>query len=1626
MKRVLAGVAVIVVVTVVAGGLWLRSHTRPADDGGPPAQASKPETPVAAAEPAAPAAFAFERVDVQTAKSTAEACLIFNRKLDPAAHYEEFLVLTPAAKPALRVEDRSLCLAGLAFAATYQAELRAGFPGADGATLPASQKVAVELRDRSPLLAFRDGIILPRENAAGVPITSINVERIAIRLSRVPERLLSQFGLESFTQRQAYLYREQDIEDQRTTPVWKGEMAVKGARNETVTTLFPLHDVIKERKPGVYVLFAENAGETLKNGDDEDYSRRVATQWVIDSDIALTSFEGADGLHVFARSLARATPLAGINLTLVARDNEELAKTVTDAEGHAHFDAGLVTGPGGATPHAVMAFGADGDFTFQDISRAAFDLSDRGVDGRSLPGPVDAFVYTDRGIYRARETVHIVALLRDRLANAIPTTPITLAIERPDGATYRRVTLADQSNGAVHYPLTLTDTAAHGRWNIDVYLDPKGEAVGHAEFDVQDFIPQRLKVTLSSASAFLRPGDDIAIDAEARFLYGAPAAGLDGEAEASVAADPAPFAAYRDFHFGLAQQKFEEKTIPLKVVDTDPQGKTKVTGALADLPETTLPLKAKIQVSIFEPGGRSTGETIALPLRNHPLLLGVHPMFSDDTMPEDSTGAFEIVALDDAGKPVARPGVPYELVREITEYTWYKRDNGYRYQSATHDMPLSAGTVDIAADAVATLKQTLSWGYYRLTVSDKDSGAATSYRFSAGWGGEIASDRPDKAEIKPDKPKYLIGDTARLAIRPPAAGQALVIIANDRVLAHKLVAVPAEGGTVEVPVTAEWGTGAYAIVATYRALNDGNARAPVRAIGVSWLKIDTDARTLGVAVALPDKTLPRHKLDLPVTVTGASGTKAFVTLAAVDEGILQLTKFATPSPADFYFGKRRLAVDVRDDYGRLIDAKGTVGAIRSGGDIGGRALDVVPTKSVALFAGLVALDAAGKATIPIEVPDFNGDLRIMTVAFDGAKVGGAEAHLIVRDPVVSDLTLPRFLAPGDQSRASLDLHNLDGAAGAYHVKLAASGAVAFSGSTERDVDLSAGQRQLVHFPLEAKTAGIGTIDLHFSGPGNFAVDREWQIAVRQPQLPVAKETVAVLGPGKETRFDPQLLSDYVPGTGSVTLGFDSVRTVPLAGLLASLDRYPFGCVEQITSRAYPLLYFNDVALVAGGKTDVGASGRVQEAIETLLDMQRSEGNFGLWAARGDEAKDWLSVYALDFLTAAAVKQYHIPTDAFDRGRNWLRKIVAAKDTEIRTRVYAAYVLARTEAVGLPDMRYVFDVNNNHKGISAFAQSQLGAAMVLVGDRSRAAAAFDRAETMPLAPLNRPLFGTYDEYDYYASALRDWAGMVTMAAESGQTDLTARLYDRYQWVDEAADDLTTQEKAWLLLAMNAITARRTPISLDVDGAPIGATDHAVTLKPGGDALAKGYAVKNVSNRDVWETVSIQGISATPLPPQANGITLARDFWTLDGKPADLAQVQQNDRLIVTLRGVTADARHHEIAVLDLLPAGFEIEGPVKQDEDGKSPYPWLGTLRALRLSQARDDRFVASFVVHPEGRSVVVENAEKEQKGDYLIAYVVRAITPGTYVLPAASASDMYRPAIAARTAMGSLTVLPRE
>ena len=354
-----------------------------------------------------------------------------------------------------------------------------------------------------------------------------------------------------------------------------------------------------------------------------------------------------------------------------------------------------------------------------------------------------------------------------------------------------------------------------------------------------------------------------------------------------------------------------------------------------------------------------------------------------------------------------------------------------------------------------------------------------------------STETPDGLEIALDKESYAPGEVARLKVSPRFAGELLVTVGAENLLTTKLASIPAEGGEVELPVTADWGAGAYVTATLYRPGDAQESRMPMRAIGIKWLTVDPGDRKLKITLSAPEKILPRGELSVPIQVSGADvGNEAYVTLAAVDVGILNLTRYKVPDPDGWYFGQRMLGLEIRDIYGRLIDGSlGAMGRLRTGGDGGEGPLNGSPPteKLVAFFSGPVKLDAEGKATVNFDIPQFNGTARLMAVAWSKAGVGHATQDVIIRDPVVVTASLPKFLAPGDKANLRLDVANTDAPAGEYTLAVAGNSAVTVDASaTQQKINLQAGyhpaadgrlcrRRPDHHPPLRCRWRQLGTV-----------------------------------------------------------------------------------------------------------------------------------------------------------------------------------------------------------------------------------------------------------------------------------------------------------------------------------------------------------------------------------------------------------------------------------------------------------------------------------------------------------------------------------------------------------------------
>jgi len=1549
--------------------------------------------------------------EVDSDSESPRACIVFSDALASGedAHLSDYITVDPSEGVSIEPEEAQICLDGLKHGERYVARVRAGLPSNDGETLTSTAEVSLFVRDRSPWVGFSgDAYVLPAGGSASIPITSINTDKAEAVVYRIGDRGLASAIREGLFLNQLEKYRAEQIADEKGEKVWEGTIGITRAQNQQVVTAIPIGEAVGKFEPGVYVITARVPDSAA------EYWEAQATQWFIVSDLGLTALSGNDGVHGIIRSLSTAQPVVNVIVRLVAVNNEVLGDGLTDANGLVAFAPGLSRGAGGMAPQLLVAEHGD-DYAFINLARSPFDLTDRGVDGRPAPGALDVYATTERGVYRPGETIHYTALVRDSRAVAVTDLPLTAIVERPDGVEFSRTTLSDAGLGGYSLDVSVPDDAMRGAWRIMLYADVKGPSLAESSLVVEDFEPERLAIDVGTSAERLSTEDTTPVEITARYLYGATAPGLTVDGDITITPVDT-IDGYPGYTFGRDDDTVESSRESLgATAETDEDGKATLDVALPDLPDTTRPLSAGLIIRVTDTDGRAVEKTLTRPVLATVPAIGVKPQFEDDVVPEGSPARFSVVLVSPEGERVATTGVEWTLDRLQTDYQWYRSNGAWTWEAITSSRRVASGKVDIGTDVPATIEQPVDWGSYRLSLTTAgEEATSTSIKFDAGWYvAETSSDTPDVLAVALDKPAYKSGETAKLRLEPRFAGTALIMVIDDRVIDMRQVDVPAEGTSVEIPVTDAWGPGAYVTAALYRPMDIQAKRMPARALGLTYAKVDPGARGLLVALDLPEEQRPRGPLTIPVSITNLpAGEEAYVTVAAVDLGILNITDYKPPAPDEWYFAQRRLGIEIRDLYGQLIDRmQGEPGTVRSGGDGAQARLGSPPPtqKLIAFQSGIVRVGDDGKAEVSFDIPDFNGTVRVMAQAWTKAGVGHAVKDVIVRDPVVVTASVPRFLHTGDQSRLLVEISNVKGAAGSYSLAIDADeGVEVAAGDEQRTLELTVAQRLSIPVPITGGEPGDYAIRVTLTMPDGEALPREIALGVRAQDEPVSKRSVVALGPGGKLTLDNESLAEYQPGTGSVSVSAGGANRIDVPALLGALDRYPYGCAEQITSRALPLVYLNDVAKSVGIAADTDIGARVNQAIVDVLAKQSSNGSFGLWGPFDSLNDLWLDSYVTDFLLRAEQAGYDVPnvgrTIALD---NLANRVAYAQDFSNggEELAYALYVLARAGRAAIGDLRYYAE-SKLDAFATPLAKAQVGAALALYGDRIRAQRAFRAA----LADINEAVDSRDSYRPDYGSLLRDEAAVLTLASETGEPSVDIRDLSLKLSTEDAKRTYTsTQEQAWMLLAARALIAQADKAELSVNGTPV---NGAVNATYGGEELASGPVV--ISNRGALPAdaaVTISGVPLTPEPAGGNGFTIERAYYHTDGAPVDIATVGQNERFIVAITVKTKDPIAGRLLVVDRLPAGFEIENPNLSSSGDVSRYEWLAAERSVLHTESRTDRYVASLM---RGASDPL---------DFTVAYSVRVVSPGVFVHPAATVEDMYRPERRARTAFGKVEVV---
>ncbi len=1563
------------------------------------AEAINPRSDVVARLEDAIGKFGF-RVSDHQVESDLEAprlCAEFNEELIRIGQDYVPFVKLPDTRLALQIEDSRICIEGLSHGQEIQVTFRKGLPAKSGETLARDTVIRAYVRDRSPKVSFSGrAYVLPRSTDAGLPIETVNLNEVELTLQRVNDRNILRAIQDGYFGQPLSYWQAEDFDRDVAETVWSGVGQVDNSLNQTMTTRLPMAELVEGQPAGVYALTADLPGA-------DKYDETSTTQWFLLSDIGISSMSGADGLHVFTRQLSDAGALTDAKVTLLSRANRVLAEATSDADGYTVFDAGLARGTGGGAPALLMVQKGE-DFSFLSLTDPAFDLSDRGVEGRPAAPPIDVFVTTDRGAYRAGETIHVTALTRGDAAQALPALPFTAILTRPDGVEYSRVISANSVAGGHVFALPLGSTVPRGRWSLAFKSDLEAPALATAKVLVEDFLPERIDFDLTPPKTPFTADSKEALRLEARYLFGAPAADLNIEGQATLRVRK-ELDGFKGFQFGRYDMPFYGRTEYFSGDVTDGAGKAEIFVPLPDQDANGRALVADVAVRVVEGSGRPVERRVSHPLAAASPLIGIKPQFGEDVVPEGGTAGFELIALEKDLQATTMP-VSWTVNRLRTRYQWYQLNGGWEWEPTTTRETVASGTAQLG-NAPITVSAEVDWGRYEIVVT-QDGGdyISSAMAFDAGWYAPVdATETPDTLELSLDAEQYRSGDTAQLRLVPRYAGTALISVMSNRLIAMKTVEVQEGENLIDLDVTDEWGAGAYVTASVVRAADAPAGQNPARSLGLSYARVDPEDKQLAVTISAPEVTIPRGPLDVTLKVDGTSaGETAFVTLAAVDVGILNLTSFESPDPSGHYFGQRRLGMEIRDVYGRLINGlSGNMGRLRSGGDANAATgFDAPPPTEelVAYFQGPVEIGADGTAEVQFDLPEFNGTVRLMAVAWSQSGVGQAEAEVVVRDPVVVTASLPRFLAPGDESRLLLEFVHAEGPAGRMGLDVVAEGVSLEQSAIPSGLDLSAQGSARLSIPVTALDVGTHSLRVALTAPDGKQLIKSLTLPVRANDPAVSETRQITLAAGDSLSLGADLFADLRAGSAEAVLSSGALARFDVPGLLHSLDRYPYGCTEQVASQALPLLYFEDVASAIGLGVDQDLDDRIGDAIELVLTRQASNGSFGLW--RPESGDFWLDAYVSDFLSRARAQGYAVSDLAFKQAMNNLRNRVNYApdfDNGGEDLAYALMVLAREGAAAMGDLRYYADVKSEAFA-TPLAAAQLGAALALYGDQTRADDMF-RVAAQKIAAQDEREEAALWRADY-GTDLRDVAGTISLAVSAGSDVLDVEtLINR---VAVPGQERSTQESVWSLMAAHALIEDERDNGLTLNGQTL---SGPLLQRFTDQELAQDVSLTNTSATSQLVTVTVAGVPTYPTEERSYGYRIERQYFSLEGQAVNVASVKAGERFVTVLTVRPSNAGGARLMVNDPLPAGFEIDNPNLLAGGDLRDMDWLQPVEAAN-TEFRSDRFLAAV--------------DWRSSEAFQLAYMVRAVSPGDYHHPAASVEDMYRPQYRANTAASRLLV----
>jgi uncharacterized protein YfaS (alpha-2-macroglobulin family) len=1538
----------------------------------------------------------------------------------------------------------------------YTMRIDGGATSVDGGVMLAPFSRSFSVAARKPQLAFAaSGRYLPRSQWNNLGIKHLNVEAVNLVVREIPQENLV-----------FWMGGDGDSADDRTSNIiLKKTIQLRGDADTQAMTWLDVASMLPATSKGVLELRLIGVGVSAS-------SRILLTNMSIVAKKTSPPGKPYDQtVKVWALGMEDAALLDGVDISLVRKSGKVVARCSTDGSDGCTLNANADSDADQGEPFALIARKGD-DLTYLRYSDLRADVADSTTSG--TPYVTDqvyrAAIYSDRGVYRPGDTAHVVAIVRDPKDKAPDAAlPIDVKVIDPRAKVVKKLLLRTNPADVITLDQELPAFADTGLWRVEMSVADK--ALASLGVQVEEFVPERMKVTVTPKKADALVGDKAVFDVEAHYLFGGNA--MDSGVELTCTIEPERFSPSEnaDLTYGVAP-----KGKPVNLGEgrdqLDPAGH--VTIPCPDANATTFTQTGTLTASaaVLEAGsGRATVKEASMTLHPEKFYIGAKTKATSAQSGQQFT--VEGMVVDWTGKlnGAAIKNIDVELLHLEADYGYgYDEDSGEsRYDRYLREVP------------EGKLMAKVEGGKFSFDVTPGEAAAGYVVRIKAGkartdlvldgdysyeyygYGDGGSSDqtprpnRPTQLKLTGDKGAEL-GKPITVKAKAPYKGRVLWTVETDHLIKSEWK--DAAAGDLSWSFTLDQhAPNVYvsAFLVKDPHLESKDAFLPDRAFGVISVDVKPTQFTQTVKLEAPKDVRSNSPLSVKLDVGKPTGP-TFAMVAVVDEGILQLTNFHTPDPLAELFARHGLGVETYETIGwtMLHQPAGTsskhgggdydADGIPDKGDLAGR---VQPVKPVALFSGIVPVGADGTVTIPFQIPQYRGQVRIMAITASATRVGRAEQDVTVKDPLVVETTFPRFVTQNDELEIPVFLTNMSGGPLTVDIKLDDSvlplpgltmpkttvPPIQFLGKDSGTVKIDDGRNETVVFKAKA-TMPVGAAHLRVvakgTGPkGTFEEKDELDV----PFLPAGPkdhviQKLKVDAGTVDLLAKATALKGWVPTSEQTTFWLTNNPYGESFTHLQYLIHYPYGCIEQTTSSTRPLLYVGSlVEQVDPELANLKIEDMVYAGINRVLSMETPSGGFGYWPG-ATEPLEWATAYATHMLLDAKKAGYAVPDDRLTEVLNWIEGRVGQYERgeyvghdkwnhyDEQSEAYLHYVLALAgKGRKARILKLISSIPASAKGETAEDLYMLKAALYLAGDR-RYEKDLKAVDTSPIAEDRVNSWSFYSDRRRRGFMLSTFFDLFGNAPEGDP--LAQRVAESL--VGEPSYYYNTQELVWGVTGLGkwvqATMAKGVADgTLKADGTVIAARKTKTKSNDKTWSLMRASEYKSLtldvpaSSAGMWLVVNSEGVRAgNDYKVGGNGLWISRSYKKLDGSAAGVGDgsLKLGDVLFVEveLENKTGDPIQN-VALVDRLPAGFEIENP----RLGRGTRPdWVKDedLWTLDFMNMRDDRLEAFGTIAPGDTKKVV--------------YSVRVVTSGKFTIPPVEAGAMYDSTLWARDVGGTAVV----